>query len=187
MTDVVVMGSGFEERNATWADSRRRYDASMGLRDVDDLHDVLEFFEARNGRLIGFRWKDWADHRSGRPRSTPQPGDQSLGIGDGLQTDFQLQKTYTSGPRSYVRAVTKPVEGTVRVEVGGIELSSGAFSVDTTTGTVSLASPPGVGTEVRAGYEFDVPVRFDADYISVSIDAFKAGSVPQIDVIEVKV
>lgn len=187
MTDVVVMGSGYEERNATWADSRRRYDASLGLRGVDDLHDVLEFFEARNGRLIGFRWKDWIDHRSGKPRSQPKASDQTIGIGDGTETSFQLSKTYSSGPRSYTRLISKPVDGTVLVEVNGVELSSGAFTVNTETGIVALAVAPATGQIVKAGYEFDVPVRFDADYIACSMDAFKAGSVPQIDVIEVKV
>lgn len=187
MTDVVVMGSGYEERNATWADSRRRYDASLGLRNVDDLHDVLEFFEARNGKLIGFRWKDWVDHRSCKPRTQPKADDQFIGTGDGSTVAFQLVKDYVSGPRTYTRTISKPVDGTVRVEVAGVELSGGAFTVDLTTGIVSLAVAPGVGETVQAGYEFDVPVRFDADYIAISIDAFKAGSVPQLDVIEVKV
>lgn len=187
MTEVVTLGSGHEERNSVWADSRRRYDAGLGLRDIDDLHEVIEFFEARSGRHIGFRWKDWVDCKSTSPKRAVSSDDQLIATGDGTTTEFQLVKTYTSGPRTYTRDIVKPVAGTVLVEVGGVELSEGpGFTVDTTTGVVTLASAPGNGVEVRAGYEFDVPVRFDADYISISVDAFNAGSVPAVEVVEVK-
>ncbi|MFX7866418.1 DUF2460 domain-containing protein, partial [Acinetobacter baumannii] len=36
-TDVVTLGSGYEERNARWADSRRSYDAGYGVKSLDDL------------------------------------------------------------------------------------------------------------------------------------------------------
>ena len=82
-TQVVELASGDEERNASWADSRRRYDAAYGIRRADDLAAVVAFFEARNGRLHGFRWKDWGDYRSGLPSTPVTPIDQALGTGDG--------------------------------------------------------------------------------------------------------
>lgn len=184
LTDVVTLRNGFEERNANWADSRRRYDAGLGLRTVNDLHDVLEFFEARNGRLIGFRWKDWVDFKSCKPMHVPARTDQVLGTGNGTNRAFQLVKTYTSGPRSYVRRITKPVAGTVLVAVDGV---AKGFALDATTGLVTLTTAPAAGQTVTAGFEFDVPVRFDADNIVCSVEAFQAGSVPQVDVVEVRV
>ena len=56
-TEIVTLASGFEERNTPWAHARRRYDAGLGLRGLDDLHRVVAFFEARMGRLYGFRWR----------------------------------------------------------------------------------------------------------------------------------
>ena len=37
------------------------------IRRADDLAAVVAFFEARNGRLYGFRWKDWGDYKSCLP------------------------------------------------------------------------------------------------------------------------
>ena len=63
-TQIVELASGDEERNASWANSRRRYDVAYGIRRADDLATVVAFFEARNGRLHGFRFKDWGDYKS---------------------------------------------------------------------------------------------------------------------------
>ncbi len=98
-TQIVELASGDEERNASWANSRRRYDVAYGIRRADDLAAVVAFFEARNGRLHGFRFKDWGDHKSSCPPSgTPSPTDQAIGTGDGATTAFQLVKHYASGP-----------------------------------------------------------------------------------------
>jgi uncharacterized protein (TIGR02217 family) len=187
-TQIVTLASGHEERNSPWAHGRRRYDAGLGLRSLDDIHVVLGFFEARMGRLFGFRWKDWADHKSCAPSATPGPFDCHLGEGDGTARVFALRKVYVSGPASYARPLAKPVAGTVRVAVGGVELAEGAgFSVNPTTGTVTLAEPAPAGAGVTAGFEFDVPVRFDTDRIEVNLAAFAAGEIPSIPVIEVRV
>lgn len=187
-TDIVTLTSGYEERNTPWAHSRRRYDAGLGLRSLDDLAELIAFFEARQGQLYGFRWKDWADFKSCAPSAVPASSDQLIGTGDGASVGFQLSKTYASGGASYVRPVTKPVSGSVLVEVDGIPLTEGSgFSVDTVTGIVTLQTVPGVGQDVRAGFVFDVPVRFDTDRIHVSAGAFNAGQVPDVPVVEVRV
>lgn len=82
-TDVVLLGSGFEERNSRWADSRRSFNAGYGLRSLDDLHAVIAFFEERRGRLYGFRWRDHSDWKSCVPSGQPSAMDQVVGIGDG--------------------------------------------------------------------------------------------------------
>lgn len=179
-TEIVTLGSGFEERNAVWANSRRRYDVGSGIRTLDDLAETIAFFEARLGRLHAFRFKDFADFKSG---AAVTPLDQALGTGDGAQDSFQLTKTYASGPSSWTRVIAKPVAGTVRVAVAGVEITGGV-SVDAATGQVRFDVPP-VGA-VTAGYEFDVPARFDSDTLQVDLAGFAAGEVPSIPIVEVR-
>ncbi|MBA3325179.1 MAG: DUF2460 domain-containing protein [Rhodobacteraceae bacterium] len=187
-TEIVELRSGFEERNTPWAHSRRRYDAGLGVRSLDDLAEVIAFFEARRGQLYGFRWKDWTDFKSSRPSATPGAFDQTLGTGDGARRDFALVKGYASGETTYRRPVPKPVDGTVRVGAGGVALDYGAgFSVDHVTGVVRFATPPTAGVAITAGFEFDVPVRFDTDRISTSLASFAAGEIPSIAVVELRV
>jgi len=186
-TDVVTLANGFEERNTPWAHSRRRYDAGLGVRSLDDVAILTAFFEARQGQLNGFRWKDWADYKSGLPSVPVAPTDQRIGIGDGSRRQFDLAKLYESGAQSYLRPIAKPVSGTVRVALDGVELPGTAFSADPTTGRVTLELAPAEGAIVTAGFEFDVPVRFDIDQIVTSVASFQAGDVPDVPVLEVRV
>lgn len=186
-TEIVALANGHEERRTPWAHSRRHYDAGLGLRSLDDVAALIAFFEARGGQLHGFRWKDWADYKSGQPSAAPHFQDQIIGHGDGRTTRFQLIRSYLSGPASYVRPITKPVEGTVRVGVGDDEMQEGVhYEVDTSSGAISFDAPPGPGAAVSAGYEFDVPARFDTDRIAVSVASFQAGDLPRVPVIEVR-
>lgn len=187
-TDVVTLANGFEERNTPWAHSRRVYDAGLGMRSIDDLELLIGFFEARMGQLHAFRWKDWADYKSCRASLEPAFEDQTIGYGDGVTVDFQLVKTYRSGDQSYRRPILKPVEGTVRVGVEQDELrESLEYKLDVATGIVTFAHPPGPEMEILAGFEFDVPVRFDTDRILASVASFQAGQVPDVPVIEVRI
>jgi uncharacterized protein (TIGR02217 family) len=184
-TQIVELASGAEERNASWANSRRRYDVAYGIRRADDLAAVVAFFEARNGRLHGFRFKDWADHKSCLPSAMPAPTDQILDIGDDERTTFQLVKRYTSGGEAWVRTITKPVAGTVRVTVGGAEQASG-WTIDVTTGLVVFDTPPANGVAISAGFAFDVPVRFDTDTLDVTLDIERLGSITSIPLVEIR-
>ena len=184
-TQIIELASGDEERNASWANSRRRYDAAYGVRRTDDLAAVVAFFEARNGRLYGFRWRDWGDYKSCVPSGTPAATDQAIGTGDGTTTIFQLVKAYTSGAQSWARAITKPVSGSVLVAVNDVVQASG-WSVDTTTGIISFTSAPANGAAITAGFEYDVPVRFDTDRLDVTMDIERLGSIASIPLIEVR-
>ncbi len=184
-TQVVELTSGAEERNASWANSRRRYDVAYGIRRADDLAAVVAIFEARNGRLHGFRYKDWADYKSCLPSQTPGPADQVIGTGNGTATQFQLAKRYTSGAQSWTRSIAKPVAGTVSIALNGTPLVSG-WSVSTTTGVVTFATPPAAGVTVTAGFEFDVPVRFDTDMLDVTLDVERLGSISSIPLLEIR-
>lgn len=186
-TDVVAISNGFEERNAPWAHSRRRYDAGVGIRSLDDVDVMIAFFEARFGQLYAFRWKDWSDYRSCKPSLDITAFDQNLGEGDGIQVDYQITKTYQSGIHTYVRPISKPVITTLKVAVGSVEMQEAVdYVVDAATGVIRFTVPPQFGASVTAGFEFDVPVRFDTNSIQTSVASFQAGEIPTVPIIEVR-
>lgn len=186
-TDIVTLASGREHRNARFAHSRRRYDAGLGVRTLDALHAVLAFFEERRGRLYGFRFRDRVDCRSGAPSAAPGPADQRIGTGDGAAAAFPLVKRYGALHAPYLRPIAKPVAGSVRVAVGGVEQPPAAFACDPATGLVTFAAGaiPPPGAAVAAGFEFDVPVRFETDDLDLDLSAFEAGEIPKIPLIEI--
>lgn len=187
-TEVVTLANGFEERNTPWAQSRRRYDAGLGMRSLDDIEVLIAFFEARRGQLYGFRWRDWSDYKSSLPSKDPEYRDQRLATGDGETTVFQVVKTYESGAETYARPIRKPVAGSVKIGLGGDpKVETIDYTVDTATGMVTFMDPPPIGAEITAGFEFDVPVRFDTDRIQTSVVSFQAGEVPNVPVVEVRV
>jgi uncharacterized protein (TIGR02217 family) len=189
-TEIVAVGSGREERNARWAHSRRRYDAGYGVKSFEALAAVIAFFEERRGRLHGFRWRDRLDQSSAAPGAAVTPLDQALGTGDGATATFQLVKAYGSVHAPYVRPVVKPVPSSVRIAVDGAEADEGTdFTCDTTTGVVTFqpGQLPLQGALITAGFLFDVPVRFDTDYLEVDYSAFAAGAIPKIPLMEIKV
>jgi uncharacterized protein (TIGR02217 family) len=184
-TEIVALASGREERNARWAHSRRRYDAGYGVKTFEALSQVIAFFEERRGMLHGFRWRDRLDHASAAPGVPVTALDQTIGAGDGETGTFQLVKTYGGAFAPYARPIVKPVSGSVRIAVDGVELDDG-FTVDVTTGVVTFTTPPGIGDAVTAGFLFDVPVRFDTDYLEVDLSAFAAGAIPKIPLVEIR-
>lgn len=186
-TDIVTLGSGREERNSPWAHSRRRWNAGPGVKTLADLETLIAFFEARRGQLYGFRFRDPVDWKSCALAATPGPLDQPLGTGDGETTEFQLVKSYASGGEAYDRPIVKPVADSVRVAADGSELVAGTdFTADPETGIVTFTSVPDEGAVLTAGYEFDVPVRFDVPQLAISLDAFGAGDAPDVPVVELK-
>jgi uncharacterized protein (TIGR02217 family) len=188
-TEIVAFGSGREERNARWAHSRRRYDAGFGVKTLEALQEVVAFFEERRGQLYGFRWRDRLDHSSAPPGVMPSPLDQEIGIGDGTRAAFPLARTYGRTYAPYVRPIAKPVAGSVRVAVAGEEVAAGAvFTCDAATGVVTFlpGHVPPAGAVLTAGFLFDVPVRFDTDYLEVDLSAFAAGAIPKIPLVEIR-
>ncbi len=188
-TDVVALGSGHEERNSRWADSRRAYNAGYGVKTLDDLHAVVAFFEERRGRLYGFRWKDHADFRSCPPSAAPTALDQSVGTGDGTRATFPLVKKYGALHAPWQRRIAKPVADTVLVAVDGTSQTLGTeVLLDVTTGILTFQAGhiPADGATVSAGFEFDVPVRFDSDKLEVSLHGFNHGAIPSIPIVEVR-
>ena len=181
-TDIVTLASGREERNSRWAQSRRRYNAGYGVKSRADMQAVLAFFEERRGRFHAFLWRDGLDHSSGA--EAPTALDQTIGVGDGTTTAFQLIKRYGADFDPYLRPITKPVDGSVKVAVSGVELTSG-FTVNALTGIVTVTVAPAVDAVVTAGFLFDVPVRFDIDRLDIELSSFDAAEAPSIPLIEV--
>jgi uncharacterized protein (TIGR02217 family) len=186
-TDIVSLSNGRENRNRRWKDARRRYDVGSGVRSVTDLYEVLAFFEARAGQLYGFRFADPVDFKSCGPDEEISPADQRIGTGDGETRVFQLRKTYQDAGGSTDRTIAKPVAGTVIMQVGGVTVDEDDFTLDPATGLVTFkfAATPANGAIVRAGYRFDVPVRFDIDRIEIDLNAFEAGRIPSVPLIEI--
>ena len=58
--------------------------------------------------------------------------------------------------------------------------------MNATTGVVTFDAAPGAGVLVTAGFEFDVPVRFDTDRLDVTWDLDRLGSIASIPLVEVR-
>jgi uncharacterized protein (TIGR02217 family) len=182
-TSVAVTASGHERRSSLWSDARLRFDVGPGIRSEAELGTLIAFFRARRGAARGFRLADPFDHSSNGMTGAPGPGDQLLGIGDGLAASFQLRKSYGEGAEPQLRPITRPRGETVRISVGGVETSDFALEPG---GRIVLDVAPPAGAEVRAGFLFDVPVRFAEDRLDVTGAAFAAGEAPSVPLIEVR-
>ena len=193
-TDVVVYGNGKEYRNALWSIPRHRYDVRYAVKSRTDLLNVYEFFLAQQGQANGFRVKDLWDYTSASDgKSTPAADDVTVGTGDGSDTTFQLIKNYSKGSETLARDILKPVSSTILVEVNSVSQTEGVdFTIDTTTGIITFAVAPTSGHSITAGFEFDVPVRFDTDDLSsVQLLLYTTGgsdiaSIENIPLIEIR-
>jgi uncharacterized protein (TIGR02217 family) len=156
------------------------------VKSLDDIHAVVAFFEERRGKLYAFRWKDHADFKSCAASATVTATDQVIGTGNGVNAAFQLAKKYGSGARDYLRSISAPVAGTVLVAVNGTPTTQFAVNMQTGLVTFNVGSIPANNANVTAGFEFDVPVRFDTDAISINLSHFASGEIPNIPLIEVR-
>jgi uncharacterized protein (TIGR02217 family) len=179
-TAIVTTAGGAEQRNAEWADARLTFDAGPGVRGEADLGDLLAFFRARRGAAVGFRLEDPFDNSSNGMIGEPGAADQLLGMGDGVRTEFPLVKAYGQ----QVRRITRPVAAAVRVSVGDDEMADGWTLA--AKGVVMFDEAPAEGIEVKAGFRFDVPVRFAEDKLSLSRATFLAGEIPSVPMIELR-
>lgn len=176
-TDIVITHSGHEQRNSNWAAARSRYNVAHGVKTAAQLDALIAFFRARKGREHSFRFKDWTDYKA---------VGQVIGIGTGSATAFQLIKTYDSGSVVETRTITKPVAGSVLIYVNS-GLQSSGVSVNSTTGVATFSAAPANGAVIAADFEFDVPVRFNTDRLSASLDAYGSHSWLDIPLVEVRV
>lgn len=178
-TEVLALASAREVRNTVWSASRRRWDVGGAISGLGGLHELSSFFEARMGRLFGFRFRDPLDFASAPPGAPVTELDQVIGAGDDVTAAFALVKDYGG----VLRTISKPVTGTIRVALDGVELANG-WSVDVTTGTVTFDVAPDDGAVVTAGFEFDCAVRFESDRLESVVEAFGVGRVVSVSLVE---
>lgn len=183
-TNVSVTASGFERRNSLWSNARLRFDVGPGIRSEAELGELIAFFRARRGAARGFRLRDPSDFSSKGMTDTPSASDQLLGVGDGVTSAFPLLKRYGDGQEAQLRRITRPVAGSVKVSLNGTAALAGwALGPG---GIVTFATPPGAGVIIKAGFLFDVPVRFADDRLEISGAAFAAGEAPSVPVVEIR-
>nr|WP_298924908.1 DUF2460 domain-containing protein [uncultured Erythrobacter sp.] len=182
-TSVSVTASGHEQRNSLWSDARIHFDVGPGIRSEAELAELIAFFRARRGAARGFRVSDPFDHSSNGMTGTPTMIDQLIGTGDGVSADFQLTKSYGEGSEPQLRLVTRPRIDTLSISVDGAINADWALGE---RGLIQFANAPAFGAEIRAGFLFDVPVRFAEDRIDVSGVNFAAGEAPSIPLIELR-
>jgi uncharacterized protein (TIGR02217 family) len=182
-TAIVTGQSGTEQRAPDWDNARLRYDAGPGVRSEDDVRALVDFYRARRGPAVAFRFRDPFDASSATDGGVPSITDQLIGTGDGVRTDFALIKRYGSGSDAALRRITRPVAGSVVVSVNGVAASGWTLGP---LGVVSFAVPPASGALLRAGYLFDVPVRFVEDRLEVSRATWLAGEIASVPLVEVR-
>lgn len=182
-TTVAVTASGFERRNALWSDARLRFDVGPGVRSEGEMGALIAFFRARRGPARGFRLRDPTDFSSHGMTGTPTLLDQVLGEGDCQRSAFALVKAYGTGDEPQLRRITRPVAASLVVSIDGT--ASTAWTLES-GGILSFATPIPTGAIVRAGFLFDVPVRFAEDRLDVSGAAFAAGEAPSVPLVEIR-
>lgn len=187
-TEIVTLGSGHEKRNQRWSGSRRRFDVGYGVKTLDQLYALLEFFEARRGPLHAFRFRDPLDWKSSAPGQEPSSIDQHIGVGDGVEAQFEFRKQYGSGASAWWRVIDKPVPESIQIAVDGTAKSLGddfAFNAENASVEFTVGAIPAAGAVVTAGFEFDVPVRFEQEELRYNLEAFTAGQFPTVSLQEV--
>jgi uncharacterized protein (TIGR02217 family) len=193
-TAIIELPGGSEQRVGRWAQGRRRFNVAYDIKTWAQCYAVQTFYIARQGALYGFRYKDWRDYATTADGRTPPWGgvvvshqDQlNWATGDGVTTQFQLQKRYTSGPNTIVRKIDKPIAGTVLIAFSGVQQTTG-WTVDTTTGIVTFTVAPPNGTLIRWGGEYEGPYRFEKsvdELFDITLDSFGSASVPDLWIIE---
>ncbi|AIF52000.1 DUF2460 domain-containing protein [Pelosinus sp. UFO1] len=176
-TDIMTTSSASEQRNQNWEFGRCKYNVAHGVKNEKDITKLITFRRCRKGRAYGFRYKDWSDYKA---------VNQIIGTVDVVPCQMQLLKKYISGEESETRIIRKPVEGTVILYAAGNYINTG-ITINHKSGAITITNTSLIGKLITADFEFDVPVRFDADYIPTSIEDFNNYSMSEISLIEVKI
>lgn len=187
-TEVITLDSGAEQRNSPWSASRHMYNVAYGVKTYDNLMTVKAFWENRQGPLNGFRFRDFSDYKSCNPQQTVTKTDQILqGTVNSSNKIFQIVKLYTDAAGNYTRTIWKPVSGTVLIaDNGTLKTETTDYTVDYTKGIVTFVTAPVTGHAMTCGFQFDIPVRFQDDKITINLEDFAAGQLDPILLVELK-
>lgn len=168
--------TAIEQRHQAWSRARAKYDVGYGIRDNEDMDVVRDFFYAMRGRATGFRFKDWGDY---------QLDQEQIGVGDGVEVEFPIIKTYTAGALSYVRRIFKPISGTVVVRVNDVVVSASDYTVDFINGIITFDTAVTDTHTIKVTCEFDTPVRFDTDHFSPEHEGWRSQNWSSIPLVEI--
>lgn len=62
-TDITMVESGFEKRNANWQDSLHEFNVSHNIKTEDQAILLKKLYQQMRGPLISFKFKDWTDFK----------------------------------------------------------------------------------------------------------------------------
>ena len=182
---------GFRQSNARWSAPLRTWDVGHEIYSITKLESLMAFHLARQGRVIAFRFRDWSDYYVGMSYSDPQninlqyTSYQQFATGDGATKIFQLTRAYVDPIRTTYRNITRPVSGSVKIYLNGVNQASG-WSVDTTTGLVTFVTAPGIGVAIQWAGMFDVPCCFGSDKMAFTHEMVRKGEMTSIVIEEVR-
>ena len=129
--------------------------------------DYLAYLKAAHmamwAQLHSFLVKDWSDYRA---------TNESLGAAPAGTAAVQLTRSYHFGPVTRVREITKPIASGLVVRQNG---SVKAGAVDPLTGQFVPTTAWTEGAALTWSGEFRVPVRFNSDFLPMSIDSMSQG------------
>lgn len=178
-TDVQMTASGQEQRNSNWSFARAEYSGNL-ITPVDRIADALQFIEDMRtfhyvvgGKRDGFRFYDHLDCSAALEPMLHISGNQ-----------YQLQKTYSLGGRTYARTITKPITSAVLDYQGNALANSVSITgasggtMDPATGLITFASVSGTPT---ATFRYHIPVRFTSDKFEPEVEESNISGLPIIN------
>jgi len=179
-TQVFTSHRGYEKRNIDWSQPMMSFDASYGIKTDAQIIEVLSFFNARQGRLYGFRYKNWSNYQI---LSGP------ITTGDGVSRRLAIYKFYGFPGNQFYKRLRKIVRGSVTgVSIGDTPLTEGVdFRIDYDSGEIALNTPAGYGVPVFAQtLEFDEPVHFEDDSMQNVIEQWNNNSLSSLDLMGIR-
>lgn len=166
-TQITTVASGDEQANQRWAHPLQTFVLPQAVRKFADYAAVAAHWYAMRGPFHTWPFRDPLDFASvtlAQPNVVPTISgyDQIIATGDGETTEFQLTKTYARGNQSYARPIFLPLDGFVILSIDdGAEFP--ALTPTRPGGVVTLSDPLPEGSVLKAGFYFDVEVRFESD------------------------
>ena len=156
--------SGGEQRNRNWAKARREWTVSLktpaGVDRLEFIAALESFFLNVGGKADAFRLKDHKEYKA-----VSQP---LVAVAGGVQ----LAVTHTTGSRSFVQLIYKPITSDVTDYLGNplrdtvfLAGTGTAVDVDETTGLVS-----GQAADTLVDFEYHWPARFDVDKLQLQVE-----------------
>ena len=176
-TNITQVDNGSEHRNQNWQHPLHRFNAPEAIRCQEDLEAVKDMWMALAGPADSFPFRDPLDFASRRlviANEVPPTGptDQFLGVGDGLTREFQLQKVYQFGSKTYERLIYLPVVDSIQVAMNALPVGTPdptlpggpyTFEVERRGGIVRFTPAPAEDVILTWGGLFDVECRFEQD------------------------